>query len=223
MLYDGLVLPPVPRATDRLEARKRLGLSAVKRLVLFAGQIIVRKGVADLLHAWARLPAESRDGADLLIVGEDLEGQGAYRAAMEKLAAELAVAARFTGFQKNVPDWLLAADIAVVPSHVEPLGNATLEAMSFALPVIGGNVGGIPEMIVHEETGLLVPPGDPTRLAEALGTLLADAERCRRFGAAGRERCEAKFSLVAQTDALLGEYDRALAARNGASTACRLS
>ena len=93
---------------------------------------------------------------------------------MESLARELKCPARFLGFQKDVNDWLLASDIAVVPSHSEPLGNATLEAMAVALPVIGSAVGGIPEMVVHEETGLLVPPHSPDQLAAAIGRLLCD-------------------------------------------------
>ena len=175
VIYDGLPMPPAPTREIRQAARYRLGLSPDRELVTFAGQIIERKGVADLLRAWSLLDANVRSTADLLIVGEDLEGRGAYRRAMEDLASELGCPVRFVGFQKNVGDWLLASDVATVPSHVEPLGNATLEAMSFALPVIGGDVGGIPEMVVHEQTGLLVPPRDPERLAEALARVLSDS------------------------------------------------
>lgn len=212
VLYDGLELPALPTATEKKSARRRLGLSLDRCQVLFAGQIIVRKGVADLLEAWAKLPAHLRSKADLLIVGEDLENQGAYRAEMEALAASLGVPARFCGFQKNVAEWLMASDVAVVPSHVEPLGNATLEAMSYGLPVVGGDVGGIPEMIVHEKTGLLAPPKNPDRLADALSSLLADPDLRAGLGAAGRARCEQVFSLNAHTDALLREYARTIAA-----------
>src|SRR5206468_2258265 len=109
--------------------------------------------------------------------------RGAYRGAMERLAGQLGCPVRFVGFQKNVGEWLLASDVAVVPSHVEPLGNATLEAMSYALPVIGGDVGGIPEMVLGGETGLLVPPQSPERLAEALARLIREPETRRQFGA----------------------------------------
>ncbi|CAN5224027.1 glycosyltransferase family 4 protein [soil metagenome] len=221
VLYDGLELPAVPTNADRVAARQKLGLSADRCLVLFAGQIIVRKGVADLLEAWAKLPAHLQANADLLIIGEDLEHKGAYRAEMEQLAKRLAVPARFCGFQKNVGEWLTAADISVVPSHVEPLGNATLEAMSYGLPVIGGQVGGIPEMIEQGETGLLVPAKNPEKLAEALVTLLADKEYRLRLGQAGRTRCEREFSLVAHTDALVAEYERTIAARMHPQVTCQ--
>lgn len=210
VVYDGLPLPPVPVDNDRFAMRRRLGLPTDRVIVNFAGQIIERKGVADLIRAWALLPGETRALAELVIVGDDLAGKGAYRAEMEKLAQASNCLARFVGFQKNVGDWLLAADVATVPSHVEPLGNATLEAMSYALPVIGGDVGGIPEMVVHEQTGLLVPPKSPRELADALGRLIRDGGLRERLGGQGRKRCEELFSLAAHTRAAVAEYGRVL-------------
>jgi glycosyltransferase involved in cell wall biosynthesis len=215
VVYDGLPLPPAPTPDAHCSARRRLGLPADGIIATFAGQIIERKGVADLIRAWALLDDATRRGAELVIVGDDVAGRGAYRAAMERLAAEVGCPARFVGFQKNVGDWLLASDVAAVPSHVEPLGNATLEAMAYALPVIGGDVGGIPEMIVHGQTGLLVPPRAPDRLAAALAQLLTDAPARRDFGAAGRRRCEDLFSLDAHTRSVLAEYRAALTAARG--------
>lgn len=212
VVHDGLPLPPLPTDDSRRDARGRLGLPADKVLVTIAGQIIERKGVADLLHAWARLDGGVRGRAELLLVGDDVAGQGEYRRAMEALAGQLGCPCRFAGFQKNVADWLLATDIAVVPSHAEPLGNATLEAMSHALPVLGCRVGGIPEMVVHEETGLLMPPRSPDELAAALARLITDAALRRRLGQQGRERCHEVFSLGAHVRAALREYGRVLPA-----------
>src|SRR5260370_6416549 len=104
---------------------------------------------------------------------------------MERAASQGDCPARFLGFQAEVGPWLRASDLVVVPSHVEPLGNVTLEAMSFALPVIGCAVGGIPEMIVPEQTGLLVPPRAPERLAPALARLIADPGARPRPGLGG--------------------------------------
>ncbi len=223
VLYDGLPLPPAPTPADRSAARARLGLPADRVIVTIAGQVIERKGVADLLRAWMLLRPEDRAASDLLVVGDDLQNGGQYRVAMERLAGELACPARFVGFQKNVADWLLASDVAVVPSHVEPLGNATLEAMSYALPVLGCAVGGIPEMVVPGETGLLVPPRSPADLAAALSRLIGDADLRRRLGAGGRRRCEEVFSLQAHVRAALAEYDRVLPAAEPAAAAGRAS
>lgn len=213
VVYDGLPLPPPPSDTERQRARRELGLPANRVVVTFAGQIIERKGVADLLRAWPLLDPTLRHQAELFIIGDDLEGKGSYRIAMEKLSADLGGNPRFVGFQKNVGEWLLASDVAVVPSHAEPLGNATLEAMSYALPVLGSAVGGIPEMVVHEQTGLLVPPRSPADLAAALSRLLVDAELRRRLGQQGRRRCEEIFSLDAHVDSVLKEYDVVLSTR----------
>lgn len=212
VVYDGLPLPPHATDAERQHARRQLDLPANRVLVTFAGQIIERKGVADLLHAWARLDAAPRSQAELLIIGEDLESGGQYRLAMQQLAAQLGCVPHFVGFQKNVGEWLLASDIAVVPSHAEPLGNATLEAMSYALPMVGSAVGGLPEMVVHNETGLLVPPRSPDDLAAALSRLIADSDSRSRFGEQGRRRCEEVFSLQAHVTAVENEYARVLRA-----------
>jgi glycosyltransferase involved in cell wall biosynthesis len=211
------------RVGVRQEAKSELGLAPEKLLVLFAGQIIERKGVAEVLRAWAALEGSgfggqgsgdrrqgTGDRAELVIVGDDLEGKGAYRAKMEALAGELNCGARFVGFQKNVPTWLKAADIVLVPSHAEPLGNATLEAMAYARPVIGTRVGGIPEMVVDGETGLLVPPRDHEALAAAIERLLVDGELRERLGQAGRRRCEEMFSLERHTEEMVKQYEAAI-------------
>jgi len=138
---------------------------------------------------------------------------------MEALANELACEARFVGFQTNVPTWLTAADIVLVPSHAEPLGNATLEAMAHARSVIGGHVGGIPEVVVAEQTGLLVPPRSPQLLATAIDRLLSDAALRERLGEAARSRCEDMFSIEAHVAAVVKQYEIAIEARGAPVTA----
>jgi glycosyltransferase involved in cell wall biosynthesis len=206
VLYDGLPLPPVPTDEQRHQTREDLNVPLDRAVFTIAGQVIERKGVADLIRAWAMLEPETRNRAELLVVGDDLAGNGKYRVEMEQLANGIGVMARFVGFQKNVPDWLTASDVAVVPSHVEPLGNATLEAMSYALPVIGSTAGGIPEMVVHEETGLLVPPRSPEQLAGAVRRLILDPGERARLGAGARQRCEELFSLTAHAQEALAQY-----------------
>ncbi|AEH45608.1 glycosyl transferase group 1 [Thermodesulfatator indicus DSM 15286] len=210
VVYDGLPLPELPNENERLELRQKLNLPGDKVIVLFAGQIIPRKGVQDLIRAWKLLPDKVKQKAHLVIIGDDLAGQGAYRQEMEDLAKELRVKADFRGFQKNVDEWLDAVDIVTVPSHIEPLGNATLEAMAHARPVIGGAVGGIPEMIVDGETGLLVPPKKPEALAEALRSLIVDPLLVKDMGEAARRRCEVVFSLDRHVENMLRVYETVL-------------
>lgn len=211
VLYDGLELPAPRNGVRRQAARRVLGLPSNRTIVLFAGQVIEAKGVGELIKAWSTLSADQQRTAELVIIGDDLQNKGAYRSQMESLAASLDIDARFMGFRKDVPMWLQAADIAVVPSHVEPLGNATLEAMSHSLPVIGSNVGGIPEMIVHNQTGLLVEPQHVGDLARAIARLIDDAPLRSSLGLAGRARCEQLFSLNVHIDNVLALYGSLLA------------
>jgi glycosyltransferase involved in cell wall biosynthesis len=210
-IHDGLPLPPLPSPSDRLEARSALGLPAGKTIVLFVGQIIERKGVADLIRAWALLTPQRQDGAELVLVGDDLEGKGQYRTAMEQLATSLNCPVRFVGFQNPTDPWIKAADVVVLPSHVEPLGLAIMEGMSYGVATLGATTGGIPEMIVPEETGLLVSPGKPDQLAAALARLLGDEVLRARLGRNGRQRCETHFSLAAHARAVVHEYRTVLA------------
>jgi glycosyltransferase involved in cell wall biosynthesis len=213
VVHDGLRLPPRPRADDRVAARRELGLPEGKTLVLFAGQMNPIKGVADLIEAFALLSPETLANSELLLVGDDHQQGGVYRREMELLCRGFGYAARFPGFVSNVSRWMTAADLVVVPSHVEPLGMVTMEAMSLGRAMIGSDAGGIPEMLVDGDTGLLVPPRSPRVLADALETLIRDPALRSRLGENGRRRCEANFSIDAHVRAVLGVYDQVIGER----------
>jgi glycosyltransferase involved in cell wall biosynthesis len=213
LVPDGLPLPPKPTAIDQIDALRELDLPEDRLIVTFTGQVIERKGIADLLHAWAVLPLQQKRKAKLVIVGDDLAGDGAYRRRMKKLAGTLGVGAYFTGFQNNVDRWLVASDIVVLPSHEEPLGLTIMEAMAYGRACVGTMVGGIPSMISHESTGLLVPPADPQALGEAIGRLIIDSTLRQRLGAAGRQRCSERFSIDVHVANVVAQYHRALGAQ----------
>ena len=125
-----------------------------------------------------------------------LLGDGALRDELEAQAAELGIADRVT-FAGQVPDarsLLPAADIALLSSVSEGLSVSLLEAMAARLPVVATNVGGNPELVVKNETGLLTPTGDDAALAAALVALLGDAARRAALGAAGRARVVEQFT-----------------------------
>lgn len=206
VVHDGLPLPPPTSEEDRRASRQTLGLPQEKAIVLLAGQVIERKGISDALRAWPRATEQFKGAAELHVVGDDLEQGGAYRLQMERLAEEIGGEVRFHGFRRDVPGWLTACDFVLVPSHVEPLGNATLEAMAHSRPVIASSVGGIPEMVVSEATGILHPPRDIAALAEAMKRLIATPQLRRVLGEAGRNRCEEMFSLDQHVDAMINEF-----------------
>ncbi len=217
VLYDGVVLPEPVSASAQVELRRSLGLPEQAPVVALTGQVAEVKGVWDFVEAARLLVARGHD-AVFAVLGDDLKGGGALRHTMEARVEELGLAGRFRflGFRRDAPRLIPAFDIVAVPSHVEPLGNATLEAMAAGRPVVGSRVGGIPEMIVEGETGSLVPPRDATALASAIMPLLEDPGLRRRFGEAGRTRAAAHFSLPQHAERLQSIYDRLIAAGRNA-------
>ena len=210
VLYDGVVLP-APVAEDARHAlRRSLELPEATPVVALTGQISEIKGIWEFVEA-ARLLVARGTTATFVVLGDDLKGRGAMREAMERRVAELGLTShfRFLGFRNDAPRLIPAFDIVAVPSHVEPLGNATLEAMAAGVPVVGSRVGGIPEMVLDGETGRLVPPRDPAALADALETLLAAPDLRRAYGAGGAGAGRVAFQPVDTRATASGDVRRA--------------
>jgi glycosyltransferase involved in cell wall biosynthesis len=144
-----------------------------------------------------------------------LVGDGPDRPAVEEEVKRLGLEStvELLGERDDVPQLLGTADVFVLSSHSEGLPMSILEAMAAGVPVVASNVGGVPEVVVDGDTGLLVPPGDPKSLAAAIERLLEDPVLCRRFGEAGRIRVAEHFDLAAVHQAHLDLYRRALASR----------
>lgn len=189
----------------RDELAHELGFLAKHRLIGVVAQFIPRKGHVDLLEAFASLP--NVDDVTLIFFG-----QGPLESELRAQAKSLGLAQRvfFAGFRDNMETLLPLLTLVVHPAHAEGMGVAVLEAQACGLPVIATRVGGIPEVINNEKTGLLVPPGDVGALAKALARLLKDPQTCRRLGAAGRARIEARFSTEAMVNGNLAVYARVL-------------
>ena len=213
VVYDGVAMPVLPAENERRARLAELGIPADVPSVVLSGQVVEIKGIWEYIEA-ARMLTEAGVRATYVVLGEDLRGEGATRRKAEARVAELGLAShfRFLGFRADAPSLIPLFDIASVPSHQEPLGNATLEAMAAARPVVGSRVGGIPEMIVHGETGLLIEPRSAEALAAALRRLIEDPSVVRRFGQAGRERATLAFSLPAHAAHVQRIYDEVLAA-----------
>ena len=211
VVYDGVAMPTLPSAADRAAGRAQLNLPADRPAIVIAGQVIEIKGIWEFIDAAALLKSRGAR-ATFVVLGDDLKHQGETRRQAESRVAALGLTDdfRFLGFRPDAPALIPLFDIVAVPSHIEPLGNATLEAMAAGRPVVGSRVGGIPEMVVDGETGLLVPSKNAAALADALATLIADPGQAARFGAAGRTRAERVFSLPAHAAHLGRIYDALL-------------
>lgn len=193
---------------QRVQARRELGLPGDAVLVAMAGQVAEVKGIWDFVAA-AQVCAAGHARLHFVVLGDDLKTGGTVRRAMEERVQSLGLAARFTflGFRPDAPRLVQAFDIVAVPSLVEPLGNATLEAMAAGRPVVGTRVGGIPEMVVEAETGLLVPVANPAALADAFERLAADDTLRARMGQAARRRAGEAFGMARHGAELQRVYD----------------
>ena len=125
----------------------------------------------------------------------------------------------FAGYRADVPRLLRASSLAVLPTRTEALPTTLIEAAACGLPVVATDVGGVPEVVSHGETGLLVPPGDPTALGDAIARLLADPARRAAMGAAARRTAVERFDMRVWAARLRAVYERALAGQPVAGAA----
>jgi glycosyltransferase involved in cell wall biosynthesis len=202
---NGLDIGRVERAFDRLggqsSVRQELGLSPNAFVIGALGRLEKHKGFQHLISAFAILAGKSKS-AVLILAGE-----GSFVSALKEQASSLGdIAPRilFLGHHADVDRILMALDVLVLPSTTsyETFGQSLIEAMAFYIPVVGSNVGGIPEIIKNEENGLLVPPGDETALAKAIWLLERSAELRHRLGRAGRATVESHYLEVSMLDRL---------------------
>ena len=205
---------------------KRLGIDPDRPTIVFVGRITRQKGLPHLLRACEQLPADVQ-----VILCAGAPDTPEIKAEVEGLVARLRE--KRTGvvwIEEMLPRpeliaVLAASDVFVCPSVYEPLGIVNLEAMAVGLPVVGSATGGIPDVIVDGETGLLVPidqvqdgtgtPIDPARfeadLAERLTTLVTDAEAAKAMGQAARRRVEEHFAWEAIAQRTMDVYNWVLA------------
>jgi len=160
------------------------------------------KGLDHLVEA-ASAVAETIPRARFLVVGdgpqrEDLLSRVHHFGLEERFV--------FAGLRSDVPQILPAFDLFVLPSLSEALGIAAIEALASGVPVVASQVGGVPEVIIHGETGLLVPPGDAAQLAQAIWHVAANPAEARRWADCGRERVRLMFDVNSLADAQAGLY-----------------
>jgi glycosyltransferase involved in cell wall biosynthesis len=155
------------------------------------GWLTFVKGHHILIEALARLRA-AHPAVHVVLVGT-----GDRRGALQALAERHAVAERvhFLGHRHDIPDCLASMDVFVLPSLNEGMGRALVEAMAAGRPVIASRVGGIPAVITHQKTGLLVPVGDAPALAAAIASLLASPHRMKDLAAAGADTIDERFGI----------------------------
>jgi len=192
--------------------RESLGISADDPVIGIVAHVLPHKGFDDLIRALGLIvPRFSQ--VRCLVVGEAPRRK--YLDHLLDLAAQVGVrdALILAGAQEDVPRFLRAMDLFVLPSLTEGLPLTVLEAMAVGKPVIATAVGGIPEAVCPGETGLLVPPRDPGKLAAVVIDLLKDPAKARAMGDAGRRRVEKTFTMDNEAAQTARVYRGALAAQ----------
>ena len=184
-------------------------------LVLTVGNISRVKGIDLLLQAAAKVVAR-RPRALFWVVGERLATQARFLARVDRLVAEndLAENVQFLGRRDDVPELLRAARLYVCPSRSEACPMSVLEAMACGTPVVAHAVGGIPELIRQGKDGLLVKLEDPTRMAEAICSLLERMDLARILAESAQKRVAAEFSIAHATQAHVQMYRSVLNSHN---------
>ena len=206
VVYNGVPTPsappmPLPYAPSRLLSLGHLAEHKGYDLVLRAAPALI-----------ARFPT-------LRIV---LAGDGPARATLERHAREAGIAAavEIPGLvpRTAVADLINRATVVVVPSRRESFGLVAVEAALLERPVVATRVGGLPEIVVHDETGLLVEPDDSAALADAMAFLLDNPQMARRMGARARTRAQRLFAVGSQCDAYVELYEQIRASRGRRSS-----
>lgn len=200
------VRPEVLRAT--------YGIVPETVVIGMLGNIKAWKGQDTLIRAMDRVRRLVPDVCCLL-VGDTSPSDREYGQSLHALVASLRLDKQivFTGFQRNVADFLMMFDVVVHASVLpEPFGRVILEAMACQKPVIGARAGAIPEIVEEGRTGLTFPPGDSDALAEAIVSLIGDRERIRCFGENGYRRLVSEFDIVKNVEATHRLYERILCA-----------
>ena len=190
LIENGIDLDRFEATVSRDEVLKRVGVDAKRRWIAIVGRMVPLKGHRFLIEALSMISKDFPD-AGILVVGEG-EDEEELRTLVERRGLSDRVV--FLGLRRDVPEILRAVEILAMPSSREGLPIVLLEAMAASLPVVVTRVGGIPEVVTEEKSGLFVSQ-DPDSIAAALRRLLSDPDLARRLGREGRRLIEERYDI----------------------------
>ena len=203
-ILHNFVKPFVPAPSEEVERlRSRVGLQD-KAMILVVGRLSSEKGHAILLEATERLERMKNVPDFRVVVVGDGPEEGALLRLIDRLGIRQQVV--MAGFQTDVRPYYSLATLLALPSYSEGSPNVVLEAMAAGLPIAATAAGGVPEILENGVTGLMVPPGDPQAMADALLQILRDADLAKRLGAAARSGAEAHYTPQAYRRSLTKFY-----------------
>lgn len=186
--------------------RTSWGFEPSDRVIGCVGNVCPRKSQLNLIRAFPKVFREFPN-ARLVMVGDDRDDYAqACRQAVEELGLQAAV--RWLGHQDNIPLVMSCLDVCVCTPTEEAFGLTAAEALAAGVPVVATRVGGLPETVIDQETGLLVPPKEPNALSAAITSLLTDGALRDRLASEGRQRVRRLFNTAEHTAQLLDVYQQ---------------
>jgi glycosyltransferase involved in cell wall biosynthesis len=200
VIYGGVLDTPVQ---DRAALRRELGMADDVIAVAHAGRFVADKDQAAMVKAMGLI---DHPKVQLFMIGAN---DGAYGDSVRQLPQD-ASRVHYLGFRSDVQRILQAFDVYIQPSLREGLPLAVSEAFVARLPVIASQVGGMPEVVLHEQTGLLIAPNDPPALAAAISRLANDRELAQRLAKAGRQFYDEHLRADTMVTQTLATYQRCL-------------
>ncbi|MBU0478058.1 glycosyltransferase family 4 protein [bacterium] len=191
VVYSGIDIGKFDSISDTQYLCEEFSLSEDSPIVGTIAHLTDHKGHKYLLNAVPEVLKIFPNALFLII------GKGELEEALKKQVKELDITENviFTGFRKDIGELLSIMDLFVLPSHLEGLCTSLMDAMLMKLPAVATTAGGIPEVVVDKETGVLVPPKNPKALADAIIQLLSNKEEAKEMGERGLERVKTMFNV----------------------------
>ncbi len=193
-----------PSLDSQLDARSYFNLPQDYRIIGVLGRLDPGKGQEVFLRALQNV-VKHHPRSMFVIAGDETAGEPGYKKHLEKVCREIGADqnVKFIPFTDDVPRFMAALDIFVLPSFAETYGLVVIEAMAMEKPVIATNAGGVPEILVNGKTGLLVEPRNTAAIADAIVKILDDEKLRDNLARAARQDALRRFSMDACVDALL--------------------
>ena len=203
-IYNAINVNEYGKTKGGIALKDKMGIDPKHPIVGVVANIRKIKGHQYFVLAASIIHKRNPD-VEFLVVGYDMIKDGYSIAELKQYAEQVGISQNlhFIGGRRDIADVISLFDVAVLASLSEGFSNVILEYMASSKPVVATKVGGNPEIVVHGETGLLVPPANADVLASAILSILEDKEAASRFGNAGRKRVEERFSL----DIMLKNYE----------------
>lgn len=209
-VYNPVDLESYKPSPPDAKIRESFGASDEDIIVANVGRLVDYKGINYFIEAAEIIAASDHPVAKkikFIVVGDgpmrdDLKSQADNSKACKRIF--------FTGHREDIPAILNSTDIFVLSSNAEHFGRVLIEAMACRKPVIGTNAGGVPEIIEHNVTGLLIPPRNPSEMAKAIMSLASDKEKAEKIASAGEDKARRCFSIEKHAEKVMNIYDEIL-------------